>query len=119
VLASCGASDKKIWLTEYGAPTNGPGAGATVTNYNLNASPDHVDEALQAQMATDSVALATASPVVGALFWYSYQDLGTDPSTTENFYGLRRFDGSPKPAYSAFQTAIAQAPPHPTRLLFS
>jgi hypothetical protein len=119
VLASCGASDKKIWLTEYGAPTDGPGAGATVTNYNLNASPDHVDEALQAQMATDSVALATASPLVGALFWYSYQDLGTDPSTTENFYGLRRFDGSPKPAYSAFQNAVAHAPPHPTRLLFS
>src|SRR5262249_22897428 len=87
VLASYGVSGKKIWLTEYGAPTNGPGAGATSSNYNLDQSPDHVDEALQAQMATDSVALATASPIVGALFWYSYQDLGTDPSTTENFYG--------------------------------
>jgi hypothetical protein len=109
VLASYGASDKSIWLTEYGAPTDGPGAGATSTTYNLNASPDHVDEALQAQMATDSVSLAEASPIIGALFWYSYQDLGTDPSTTENFYGLRRFDASPKPAYGALQAAVAQA----------
>jgi hypothetical protein len=109
VLASYGASGKSVWLTEYGAPTNGPGAGATSSNYNLNGSPDHVDEALQAQMVTDSVALAAASPVVGGLFWYSYQDLGTDRSTTENFYGLRRYDGSPKPAYRAFRTAIAQA----------
>jgi hypothetical protein len=60
-------------------------------------------------MATDSVTLAAASSIIGGLFWYSYQDLGTDPSTPENFYGLRRFDGSPKPAYAAFQTAIALA----------
>ncbi len=109
VLASYGASNKTIWLTEYGAPTGGPGPGATSSNYNLTASPDHVDEALQAQMAGDSVALAAASPVVGALFWYSYQDLGTDPSTTENFYGLRRADATPKPAYQAFQAALARA----------
>jgi polysaccharide biosynthesis protein PslG len=114
VLASYGASGKKIWLTEYGAPTNGPGVGATVANYQLNQSPDHVDEALQAEMATDSVALATSTAVVGGLFWYSYQDLGTDPSTPENFYGLRRFDGSEKPAYGAFQAAIASAQTSPT-----
>ena len=60
-------------------------------------------------MATDSVALAAASSIIGPLFWYSYQDLGTDPSNAENFYGLRRFDGSAKPAYGALQTAIAVA----------
>ena len=109
VLASYGAPGKKIWLTEYGAPTNGPGVGATLTNYKLDQSPDHVDEALQAEIATDSVALAAASSIIGPLFWYSYQDLGTDPSNAENFYGLRRFDGSAKPAYGALQTAIAVA----------
>ena len=31
VLAANGAAGKKLWLTEYGAPTKGPGAGATVS----------------------------------------------------------------------------------------
>ncbi len=58
ILVAYGAASKKIWITEYGAPTNGPGAGATLSNYNFALSPDHVDEALQAQMANDSVRLA-------------------------------------------------------------
>jgi len=109
VLAAHGAAGKQIWLTEYGAPTNGPGVGATSTNLELSRMPDHVDEALQATMATDSVALARTSAVTGALFWYSYQDQGTDPGNTEDFYGLRRFDGTPKPAYAALQSAIRAA----------
>src|SRR5207248_920465 len=33
ILASCGAAHMKLWLTEYGAPTNGPGAGASSEDY--------------------------------------------------------------------------------------
>jgi len=109
VLGSYGAGDKPLWLTEYGAPTNGPGAGATMANLNLANSPDHVDEALQAQMATDSVALAKSSTYIGALFWYSYSDLGTNPSTIENFFGLRRADGTAKAAWNALRQAIIAA----------
>lgn len=69
--------------------------------------PDHVDENLQAQMATQSVQAAAATAYVGALFWYSDQDLGTSTTTSENFFGLRRFDGSRKPAWNAFQAAVA------------
>ena len=106
ILVAHGAASKKIWITEYGAPTNGPGAEATPTNYNFALKPDHVDEALQAQMANDSVRLARSSSYIGALYWYSYKDLGTDKSTVENFFGLRRFDGSIKPAWQSFQQAI-------------
>jgi polysaccharide biosynthesis protein PslG len=109
VLAANGAAGKKIWLTEYGAPTNGPGAGATSSDLKLGQMPDHVDEALQAGMASQSVALASSSAVAGALFWYSYQDQGTDPANAENFYGLRRANGTPKPAYAALQQAIRTA----------
>jgi hypothetical protein len=70
-------------------------------------SPDHVDEALQAQMATDSVGLAKHSSMIVALFWYSYRDVGTSPSNVENFFGLRRYGGSPKPAFTALKQAIA------------
>jgi hypothetical protein len=109
VLSAYGSPNEKIWLTEYGAPTNGPGVGATSSNYKLTQGPDHVDDALQATMATDSVTLARKSPIIGALFWYSYRDQGTDPGNTEDFYGLRRFDGTPKPAYAALQQAIRAA----------
>jgi hypothetical protein len=99
----------KVWATEYGAATNGPGVAATTTDYRLSQSPDHVDEALQAEMATQSVQLAKASPLMAALFWYTQNDSGTDASNRENFFGLRRFDGSPKPAYGSLHDAIAAA----------
>jgi hypothetical protein len=70
---------------------------------------DHAKEAFQAELATDSVQAALDTTGVGALFWYTDRDLGTDPSTTENFFGLRRADGTPKPAYYALQSAIGQA----------
>lgn len=105
ILTTYGAGAKPIWITEFGAPTNGPGAGATQADLNLANHPDHVDEALQARMATDSIALAKNAKFIGALFWYSYRDLGTDPSTIENFFGLRRNDGTIKPAWSALHQA--------------
>jgi hypothetical protein len=109
ILAASGYPGKKIWITEYGAPTNGPGTVATSADYRIGGSPDHADEHLQAVMATPSVQLALSSPVIGALFWYSYRDLGTDVADRENFFGLRHFDGTPKPAYAALRQAIANA----------
>ena len=106
VLAGCGAGTKKLWLTEYGAPTNGPGVGATLSDYHFASAPDHVDEALQAQMATDSVTLAASSSFIGGLFWYTNKDIGTSTSTIENFFGLRRVDGSGKPAWNTLKQAI-------------
>jgi len=108
ILAQYGTPSLPIWLTEYGAPTGGPGTAATAQGYDQATRPFHVDEAFQAVLATDSVEAALSTPGVRALFWYSDEDLGTDPSTTANFYGLRRADGTPKPAFSALQGAIAQ-----------
>jgi hypothetical protein len=101
-----GDSAKQIWITEFGAPTNGPGALATPTNYNFGANPDHVDETLQASMVTEAVTQYKATPWLGSFFWYSYKDQGTDPNTNENFFGLLLYDGSKKPAYYAFYNAI-------------
>jgi polysaccharide biosynthesis protein PslG len=107
-LAAYGTPNLPIWATEYGAPTNGPGGLATSAGYVEGGQPYHVDEAFQAELATDSVRAALDTPGVSALFWYSYRDLGTDTSTNENFFGLRRFDGTMKPAFSAMQSAIKQ-----------
>jgi hypothetical protein len=109
VMSGCGAGSKPIWITEYGAPTNGPGAVADVNNYNLSAHPDHVTEALQAQMVDQAYQDTKSTPWIGALFIYSSIDAGTSTTTAQNFFGLRRYDDSAKPAWSTFQSDLIPA----------
>jgi hypothetical protein len=106
ILARYGTPSLPIWATEYGAPTGGPGTEATMRGYDYPTGPYHVDEAFQAALATDSVQAALGTPGVTALFWYTDRDLGSDQSTSEDFFGLRRADGTAKPAFHALQSAI-------------
>jgi hypothetical protein len=94
VMAQNGDGDKKIWVTEFGAPTNGP-----------NVPRDHVTENVQATTFTEAASQLKAFTWSGPLFWYGYQDAGTNTANSENFYGLVRADGSHKPAYGAFAAA--------------
>jgi hypothetical protein len=106
IMAANNDSSKQIWITEFGAPTNGPGAIATSTNFNFNASPDHVDDTLQAEMVTQATADYKADSWLGNFFWYTYQDLGTSTDDNNNFFGLLDYNGNQKPAYSAYENAI-------------
>jgi len=90
-MVAHGDGGKKIWLTEYGAPTGGDGA---------------VSEALQAQIVTDAANAVAALAWTGPLFWYTWQDDGGSGSI-EDYFGLLRQDGSPKPALAAYQSSIA------------
>ncbi|MFZ0835133.1 MAG: cellulase family glycosylhydrolase [Mycobacterium sp.] len=99
VFRRAGVPELPVWITEYGAPTGGePG------------SDDHVTEMRQAQIAFDAVKTAAADSGVAALMWYTYRDSGADTADPESHYGLRRADGSAKPAYDAFVQAIADSP---------
>jgi hypothetical protein len=94
IMAAHGDGAKKVWLTEFGAPTGG--------------GSNHVTEALQASQATSAVNIVRGYPWAGPLFWYSYRDAGTSDDTVENFFGLVRNDWSHKSAYEALRNAIAQ-----------
>ena len=107
VIDSCGYPDKPIWITEYGAPTNGPGPAASAQNPDLRAHPNHVTPQLQAEMASQAVQITYHSSWIGALFWYSGIDEGTLVTQPSNFFGLRRADGAQKPAWTALRQAIA------------
>ncbi|WP_329567453.1 cellulase family glycosylhydrolase [Kitasatospora sp. NBC_01266] len=106
ILTSYGTPDLPIWITETGAATNGPGTvtdGTVITPQNT-----HVTEQYQATIAADTVRAAAANPHVAAVFWFTDQDTG-QPSQKQQrslFYGLRRFDGTPKPALEAWKDAI-------------
>lgn len=91
LMADNGDGDKKIWITEFGAPTDGP-----------NVARDHVTEAMQAQTVTEAAAIFKQFDWSGPLFWYGYQDAGTSRVNSENFYGLVRANGTKKPSYDAF-----------------
>jgi len=104
VLSAYGTPDLPIWVTEIGAPTGGPGT-ASDGSLPIRSTTTHVTETRQAQIAADAVGAASTAPHVGALIWYNDRDVSTDRSSTENFYGLRRADGSAKPAFSAFRAA--------------
>jgi len=91
VMTANGDGSKPIWITEVGAPTGGP---------------DSVGTTGQAEELTQAIDNAKASSWIGALYIYTYEDSGGDPTTDEDWFGLLNADGSPKPAWSAVAAAI-------------
>jgi hypothetical protein len=95
IMIRNGDSKKKMWLTEYGAPTGGPDSNWFVTEEN------------QARIVTDVMAVYKTLDWVGPIFWYTYIDSGFEPTSNENFFGLVRFDKSRKPAFDALRNIIS------------
>ena len=93
VMTANGDSAKKIWATEWGAPTNGP------------AGSGFVSEAVQASHLTEAYSLFGSYSWAGPLFVHDFQDDGTSTTTREHFFGLLRYDWSQKPSYVAFKAA--------------
>jgi hypothetical protein len=92
LMVANGDADKQIWMTEFGAPTDG-GSGA-------------VSEADQATMLQQAITFQQNTSWAGPLLYYSYQDRGSDSwsgYSTESFFGLTRTDGSHKAAYDVFK----------------
>jgi hypothetical protein len=105
ILAEYGTPGLPVWLTEYGAPSS-------LSSTNSTATIGQVTEARQAQIATSAVSAMLSSKSIGALFWYTDQDLpGNSPL---DHYGLRRADGTTKPAFAALDQAIHAARTSPT-----
>jgi hypothetical protein len=110
ILSKYGTPNKPIWLTEFGAPTGGRGTASDGTVSAITPATDHVTEQRQAQIATDAVKVVRADPHISTLIWYGQQDQAKQSQSNEGFYGLRRADGTPKPAFSAVRAAIRTQP---------
>jgi hypothetical protein len=86
VMKSYGDADKAIWITEYGAPSNGPSG---------------VGRAGQAAELRLAIEAAKRTPWIGALYMYTWQDTGTNRQTNADWFGLLTLTGKPKLAYNA------------------
>jgi len=97
IIGAAHRTDLKLWATEYGAPTVG------VTPAGLKPSawarPDHVNEATQARLVAAAVKSWYSKPNVGPMFIYADSDKYLPQVKNNGGFGLRRFDGKPKPAY--------------------
>jgi polysaccharide biosynthesis protein PslG len=94
IMIANGDAGKRIWLTEFGAPTSGPNPAY------------YVSEAMQSTLMADALKLYGTYDWAGPIFWYTFQDSGTSKTTNENFFGLLRYDGSEKPAFTTYKNAI-------------
>lgn len=96
IMSTNGDAAKRIWITEFGAPTSGTSPWGTV-----------VTESRQAQILAEAYALVPTYTWAGPLFWYNFRDFCPyDPnSNAECFYGLIRYDGTNKPSVESYQIA--------------
>jgi hypothetical protein len=88
LMIAHGDGAKKIWITEYGAPTSG-------TTNNVSA-----DE--QSTEIVDTIAQAKQLGWIGSLYIYTWEDSGGGDG-----FGILNSDGSQKPAYSAIASALS------------
>ena len=91
VMAANGDSGKRIYITEVGAPSGGPGG---------------VGQTSQATEFTQAIEAAKTTSWIGGIYLYTWQDDGTDTSNTEDWFGLLTAAGRHKPAYAAVKNAI-------------
>jgi hypothetical protein len=87
LMAAHGDSAKKIWITEYGAPTNG-------TSQNVSDT-EEGNEIVQA------MAQAKQLGWIGSVYIYTWED------TSQWGFGLLAGDGTQKPAYAAVAGALS------------
>jgi hypothetical protein len=98
IMVAHGDRAKKIWGTEFGAPSVDP------------ALPS-LNEAVQANMIVQAYRLWKTYSWVGPLLTYTLQDPASpDPANYGDWFGLLRSDGSPKPAFGSFENAVAHTP---------
>lgn len=84
VMSRRGDGQKKVWITEFGAPT---GTGPTA-----------VSEEEQAEALIKARKLVGRWDWAGPLIYYELVDGGTDPTDVEQNFGVLREDLSLKPA---------------------
>jgi hypothetical protein len=115
VLRAAGTPRLPVWITEYGAPTGGPGDPARSPKHPRGVFPAYVTAAFQARLARDAVTTAEANSAIAALIWFTDEDSLGPADLRIHYFGLRQADGKPKPALAALRQAVGALPGSPGR----
>jgi len=98
-MVANGDSAKKIWITEVGAPTCGPGSAFSFNQTAGFTSSDYMTQQALIAFATSTINDVNSLSYIGAFIWYEIADSNSnDNSTRENCFGVFYSDFSPKPA---------------------
>ena len=100
VMQAQGDGDKPIWMTEFGWS-----AAQHTCEFGSSAGqkPAGVTEEQQAAYLLEALNCIERDPYVAVAMWFNNRDLSGDGKMA-NMYGLRRYDGSTRPAFDAFRT---------------
>lgn len=93
VMRNHGDWRKPIWITEFGAPSNGPKG---------------LGDIGQAAELRQAITISKLTRWIGALFVYTWQDGGTDTRTNADWFGLVNTRNQAKAAYWAVKQALAK-----------
>jgi polysaccharide biosynthesis protein PslG len=91
VMNQHGNAKLPIWITEFGAPSGGPTG---------------IGPKGEAAELSQAIAIVKATSWLGAIYIYTWEDAGHNPSTILDWFGLLNYQGHPKPAYGAVASAI-------------
>jgi hypothetical protein len=102
-LQSNGIGNMPIWFTEVGAPHHGNHPGGFFGYPSTGAQVEGLSRPEEARFLVKVHTLALQIGVE-KIFWYNYQDWGDRREYAEDHFGLRDYEGFPKPAYAAYYT---------------
>lgn len=91
IMAGQGDSGKKVWITEYGAPSSGP---------------DGIGESAQSASLTQAINKARSTSWIGGIYIYTWVDDGSSPADHGDEFGLLTDSGTRKIAYQAVASAL-------------
>jgi hypothetical protein len=91
IMTGNGDAGKKIWVTEYGAPTSGP---------------NNVGVSGQTTELVQAISQASKLNWLGSFYLYTWADIAGS-ATADNGFGLLNEDNSQKPAYSAVASVLS------------
>jgi polysaccharide biosynthesis protein PslG len=102
-MVANGDSAKKIWITELGAPTCGPGNASAVDAQPFTKN-DYMTEEAQKTILSDVIRDIKSVSYIEAFFVYEIRDdNSSDPSTIQNCFGIFHSNDSPKPVFSTIK----------------
>jgi polysaccharide biosynthesis protein PslG len=107
VMGYHGDGAKGIWATEFGAPTAGPRAAATMLNRQYSVQPDHVAAPMQDSTLAAALQQSYYEPWLKVLLWYNLADTSAQTNSNQWSYGLLSQTGTPKPAYRTWLAAAS------------